>query len=412
MKLDEAAVILGALVSDERLQAKEQEALQVVLASLEISPPEPAQAPTPTVDGLMGFVGLLVLPEFFWLEESTQEWRPYELYNAVLSWNRLLSFGGPGMGRPTPKETWLEHFVRDLLPGSWSILPITDETTVDLEQNHGTSMSFPARPDQLQTVDRDGSSHWDFQRGASSYDVLSVLAHAASAVDVFPEKTAGLGAGEAIEVPRRVYESGLSPRAQTVENIGEWQAWCTTLAMQIRSISGRCLLRRQPFADWAELTEDVQEMWVFWVRAHPGMLRLELALRDFFDAGGKQAHVVLSLEAEGSLPPLDDVELSAICAPGLGAHWQEAIAQWGAQQGVRAICESPFFSDRAPPAGIHLDPDGWTLTNAGYEAHPGVCDSADDVAPWRVVANPLSQGSYDQHRRAPPAGFLAVKGPR
>ena len=405
MTTTEAAAILQALATLSEPQTRQAIAVVLQAAGLDAPAPEPeAVAHRHPV----AFVGYFELPEQFWLSADGASWMPCAPMNTALSWNRLLAFGGPGMLRPIEGETWLARFVGALLPGRWQVLPIEDEDTVVLQRNQDISLTFPARSDQLQVIDLDGQRHWDFRRGVSLYSVLSVIAHAASAVDIAPSADVALEGGEKSLVEPERFHGALKPLSTTLNSIDDWSTWTTNIAAQIRWVSGRRLLRGDPATDWSEMSADEQEMWTFWVRNHPGMLRLELALRDFFTGGGQQAMVALSL-APTTLPRDLAAPLAAICAPGLGADWQEAISEWGESTGTPAIVEEPRFSQHSPPAGVHLDGRGWTVS-ADYEAHPAICAPNAPVAPWRVVENPLSQGDYDQHRCAPPSGYHAAKG--
>ena len=403
MNLIEAVAALEAL-TEGNPQARQ--ALDVLCAAAGVVAPAPAATPR-TVHGPAGFVGLLRLPEFFWLYEADESWVPIEREDTALAWSRLLSFGGPGMLQPEQGETWLQRFVHEILPGRWTVQPIADEAWVTLQQGRGRSLSVPTSTAQFQAVTHEGTRQWDFRRGASAYDVLSIIAHEATRLGIDPHPEAALGAGALVEVPAESFASGLRPLSATLDTLDDWLAWTTQLAAQIRRISGRRLLRRDPQVDWEALSGGEQEMWTFWVRNHPGMLRLELSLRDFFASGGQQARAALSLTS-GQPSTAFDGAIETICAPGMGPRWQDAIEAWAEEQGVVAIREPARFSQQPPPASVHCDEQGWTVGDADYEDHPHICSAQAEVSPWRVVANPLSQGSYDQHRAAPPAGIRSL----
>ncbi|MFT5679414.1 MAG: hypothetical protein ACI8RZ_000318 [Myxococcota bacterium] len=404
MDLTAAARVLEALAQGN---PEAQVALDALLEAAGVEALKPA--PVPTVTGPVGFAGLLTLPELFWLSAGDEScWVPAERQDPVLAWSRLLSFGGPGLLRPLQGETWLQRFVHEVLPGRWRVCTIEDESVVALSQNRNISLSVPAHPSLLQVVERDGERHWDFRRGVSTYAVLSVIAHAACRAGIAPDQEVALGDGELVEVVAESFATGLKPLAVAIDDIEAWLSWTTALAATIRRISGRRLLRREPAEAWADLPAEAQETWTFWVRNHPGMLRLELALRDFFASGRQQAQVAVSLQ-RGVLPTEFAGPVTAICAPGMGPSWQAAVAERAQALGIQAILESPRFAQHPPPPGIHLDDEGWTVGDADYESHPDTCRSDAEVAPWRVVDNPLAQGSYDQHRAAPPAGILAAQ---
>lgn len=389
--------------------------------------PAPVAAVQPSASGAVGFVGVLRLPEEVWLDDS-DGWVPYEDTQPALAWNRLLSWGGPGRVRPEREgETWLQAYVRTLLRGLWIIQPIQDPDTLVMAVGRSMRLSIPVSTAMFQPVEVGGIRHWELRRGTGMYDCLTLFANAAAASGYPPEREIACGDGRAVRVPLQVYRAGLQQHLeQSVSSVEDYVRWTERLADRIRSAAGEAVLRGKEVVSWEQLSSTDQEGWLFWVRNHPGMLRLELALRGFFANGGQEALVSVCMSQEHAEPGaaafLDgafSAPVQKVCAPGLSQGWQSALAHWGAASGVEAVCEAARFADAEPPEGVTLDGARWTAAASDYEAHPSVSAAPvtqdrlgaqpSDAVPWLNVENPLAMGSYDAVRLAPPSGHAAAR---
>ena len=104
---------------------------------------------------------------------------------------------------------------------------------------------------------------------------------------------------------------------------------------------------------WDSLAPSAKASWLNWLRSHPGMRRLELAVIGFFGNGGATAFPSVSLQPEGAAGPAkrnflekayDGASAVAmLCAPGLEFAWQQAILEYS---GPAAVVTSSLYSKR------------------------------------------------------------------
>ncbi|MFT4976640.1 MAG: hypothetical protein ACI8S6_002545 [Myxococcota bacterium] len=399
-------------------------------ASAPAAAPAPAPAPVAVASsGGAGFVGVLRLPADVWLGED-DSWVPYEEVEPALAWSRLLSWGGPGQVKPTESgQTWLAAYVDTVMRGGWTVEPPGSLDEIVLRLNRAIHFTVPAPPDQVQPVDSEGGRVWEFKRGGSTYSFLTILAHAAAEAGYPPEREIAAGEGRPIPVPLLVYRAniGESWRAD-VDSIEAYIRWTEKLADQIRIISGRKSLRGREIPSWSEIPSASQESWAFWIRNHPGMLRLELALRGFFANGGTSATIALCLDQDSDPGEPDEFLASAftqtpgrVCAPGLGSEWQAALGRWAASQGAAAVLEAPrFFASEPGSSEVTLDEARWVVSKTPYESYLSAAAAAEPasaeegaavegVAPWLIVENPLTMGPFDVIRVAPPSGHVLAR---
>jgi hypothetical protein len=202
-------------------------------------------------------------------------------------------------------------------------------------------------------------------------------------------------------------------------------------------------------AIWDTLPIKAKQSWDRWVRTHPGIHRLELALQGFFENGGATAYPAVVIQAHGAAGPnkrgfleasYDGVSAVAmLAAPGLEQSWQQALLEYAGPKGrgdLFAVLETPRFLLTKEPRGSKLDNFRWTKGGSPYEV--GVLETTDspeskelrflgfandelldrtiprdDVGhgaaygPWIIVDNPLSTGPHDRYVIAPPAGHVA-----
>jgi len=426
MDISQARAILTAL--RERgagiLDPEVITALGVLLGPAQPAAPAPAPALAPaSASGAVGFVGALRLPEHVWMSEDG-DWVPYEEVEPALAWGRLLSWGGPGMVRPAEAgASWLQAYVRTVLRGAWNIAPIESEDTINLYLSRAIRLAVPAVPSMVHPVEIRGERCWEFRRGASTYDFLTLLAHAAITAGFPPEREVAAGEGDAVRVRLIAYTSSLGDAVRcTLSSVEAYLAWTQVLADRIRTAAGGATLYGKPIPKWDTLSTTSQEGWAFWIRNHPGMLRLELALRGFFANGGEEAVVSLCAYQDPSevtpaafMDAAFDAPVNRVCAPGLGAPWQAAVASWAGEHGATAVLEVPRYAVSEPPDHVHLGDTRWTEDETFYEAYPNAAASfslepvPDGVGPWLVVDNPLAMGSYDAQRLAPPSGHRAAR---
>ncbi|MEL6343950.1 MAG: hypothetical protein AAFV53_12525 [Myxococcota bacterium] len=422
MNKTQALTILRALQEEGQrwLSPDVLAALAVVTEDSEIAPPAPSTAPLMAPTGrVTGFVGVFYCPGGLWLSDDRSRWIPVEPREPAVAWNRLLSFGVPRMVRPQRSdETWLQSFIDVVLPSRWRVDPIEDDDIIQITLSEGISLRVPAREEMVRAITLGSRRQWDFKRGASLYDFMTLLAQAAIARGIAPDREGQFDGGEVVNMSVDAQRAAFSPAPVRVRSVEAYLDWANQLARAYYQTTGREVWQSTAFDSFSELEQSEQEAWTFWMRNHPGMLRLELALRGFFANGGEEAWIALSVERE-SLPhqqrgwvkaAFEGADLDQIAAPGLGHTWQAAIGDDARRRGIFAVQEPPRYAHCAPPVGQAVDPKTrWMGEKSGYEGHLTAMPAPiADVRPWLIVNNPLSMGSHDAVRLSPPAGHLAA----
>jgi hypothetical protein len=206
---------------------------------------------------------------------------------------------------------------------------------------------------------------------------------------------------------------------------------------------------------WDTLDGGAKGAWHRWLRAHPGIRRLELSVVGFFSNGGATAFPSVALQgADGSHPvakraflekAYDGASVVAmLAAPGLNIGWQQGILEYAGPAGrgdLFAILEAPRYLLTKPPRGIKVNEFRWITEENG--SNPGDYEVAElqtleapvaselrfggfaaDVvldrctprdtsgygacySPWFITDNPLATGMSDKYIITPPAGFIA-----
>jgi hypothetical protein len=205
----------------------------------------------------------------------------------------------------------------------------------------------------------------------------------------------------------------------------------------------------QAEAIWETLPASARKSWDDWLRSHPGVRRLELGIRGFFENGGQTAFVSMALVEAGKdvsnkrsflMDSFDGISAVAMLAsPGLDFGWQTAILEYAGPAGrgdLFAILEAPRYYLTKAPRSAKLSPFRWLETDAPYEVQNlqtmGAPQSselrfsgygADEMldravprdtsgygaayAPWLIVDNPISTGPHDRFVVSPPSGHVA-----
>jgi len=288
-----------------------------------------------------------------------------------------------------------------------------------VELGGGASLRVPARDDMVRTVKLGSNQQWDFKRGASVYGFMTIMAQAAIVRGIAPAYAGHYDGGEVININVSAQRLAFPSTPVRFRSIEEYIDWSEELTRSYYQVTGRFLWQSTRFPSFSLLDQSDQEAWTFWMRHHPGMLRLELALRSFFSHGGEEAWIALSVERESLShqrqewlqDAFNDADLHQVAAPGLDGIWQEAIGTYARKKDLTAIQEPPRFATSEPPEGRAVDPvTRWMGEKSGYEGYlTAMPEPVGDVAPWFSVENPLAIGSYDAVRLSPPAGRLAME---
>ncbi|MFH1466870.1 MAG: phage tail sheath C-terminal domain-containing protein [Pseudomonadota bacterium] len=442
--------------------------------------PRPVQA-SPTTE--TGFVGILTLPTSFSPGRGGANgmFLPAVEETPLLAWNRAVAFRAllpPPKDLPAaapaadpkgkdkkdtpaaaPAPAGGNRFVSllgELLPGKWSVAPPNGENVVTLTSEKGETLRVPMRRTMVNVkVAESGAREWELSFGADEQEVLELVA--SYAVPMGIGHTGSLEAADPKAKPAKIDVSGIQERLQgpasTVQSLDGLELWRrdfgARLFQQIVLEADPNMTPEKAAMAWESLAPRGKAAWDKWIRHHPGMHRLELAISGFFQNGGKTAFVAMGVQAHGAAGPdkrkllADAFEgisaTSMLAAPGLEFAWQQAILEYAGPRGrgdMFAILETPRYMLTREPRGTKLNDFRWSEGASPYEMavlqaipspkstelrFPGY--SADELldravprddtgygaayGPWLVVDNPLSTGPHDRYVIAPPSGHVA-----
>lgn len=438
----------------------------VYIEEISAGPRPVAAAPTTET----GFVAILTLPTSFSPGRGKAEgmFLPAQEEQALLSWNRALAFrallpapaeagGGDGGGSVAPAEgNRLKKLVQDILGDGWNVSAPQGDGNVTLKDTKGQTLRVPARRTLLSVKTNEGGQReWDLSWGADEQQAMELIAGQALGQGV--KHTGNLGAvqpgGAPVTVDIAAIQERLQKTAPAVQSMEGYELWRRDLGRELFieiTLAGNPNID-QPKAEvaWDVLPTESKNAWDKWMRSHPGMQRLELALTGFFSNGGKTAFLSMAVQAHGAAGPakrkfLEDSfdgvgAMAMIAAPGLGFPWQQAILEYAGPRGrgdLFAVLETPRYLTTRNPRGVNLTPFRWVdgsdpyemaqletvekpqqseLRYAGYSADEILdrCVPRDDTGfgaaygPWLVVDNPLSTSPADRYVIAPPSGHVA-----
>jgi hypothetical protein len=434
--------------------------------------------PSATTD--TGFVGFLTLPAAWLAGRGPARGMlvPTVEERTALSWSRALAFrslamdeapsapaaavGGekaPGDKAAAPKKASpsnrFQKLVSDNLPGTWDVAPPGEDNSVLMTSEKGVTLKFPVRRTLMSVKSDERGRAWDLAFGADEKQVMQLIAAHAAAQDI--RHTGAIGCVDEGKKPLTIDLAAIQERMQrtapVVHSMDGFDAWRAELLkrlfVQLLIESDPTMTEVRADVAWDTLPADARAAWASWVRAHPGMLRFELAVRGFFENGGKSAYLAMGVQAHGAAGPakrkfLEDsfdgvASVSMLCTPGLEFGWQQAILEYAGPRGrgdLFAVLETPRHLLTRAPRGVKLDPFRWVEGDAPYEVFametlptPNAQElrfggySADEIldraiprddtgygaayGPWLVVDNPLSMGPHDRYVIAPPSGHVA-----
>jgi hypothetical protein len=434
--------------------------------------PRPVQAAATTDTG---FIAVLTLPKQFVPGQGAASamFLPAVEEQVRLSWNRALAFrsleAAPSTDAPAPKATdskakakkpaapkaaagtRLENLVNESLPGTWSVEPAGVDAALRLRNAEGDVLRVPIARSLLSIKE---SGEWDLAWGADEDNFVMTLAGYASRNDVGHSGTLGAVApkGAPVNIDADDIHQRLIKPAPSITNMTGYRAWRGELgeALFVQIIGeAKGINDSKAQTIWDTLDAKIKAAWDRWLRAHPGLHRLEISLQGFFDNGGATAYPAVVIQAHGAAGPnkrqfleasFDSVSnVAMLAAPGLELAWQQAILEYAGPMGrgdLFAVMETPRYLLTKEPRGMSLDDFRWSKDGAPYEmpvletmpypksselrflgyANDELLDRAiprDDTGfgaaygPWLIVENPLSTGPHDRYVVAPPSGHVA-----
>jgi hypothetical protein len=439
--------------------------------------PRPIQASSTTDTG---FVGVLTLPKSFLAGrgKAANMFLPATEESPQLSWNRALAFrrllpgpaaapaagedAGKGKGKasaPSADENRLNGLIGELLPGKWNVSsPSDDEGNITLTSDKGDVVRFAARRTVFSVkTKREGEKElreWDLSFAADDQSVLELIAtHAAPNSVKHSGSLNAVDQGVAVTIDIAGIQARLQKSASMLTGVDGFDSWRRDfgqeLFLEILQEARPNINESQAAALWETLPAAARKSWDDWLRSHPGLRRLEIGVRGFFENGGQTAFVSLAIQEHGTGGPskrkvLEDSfdgisAVAMLAAPGLDYAWQQAILEYAGPAGrgdLFAILEAPRYFLTKNPRNVALTPFRWTESDSPYEvgqlqtlASPQSAElrfsgyAADEIldrsvprdtsgygasyAPWLVVDNPLSTGPHDRYVIAPPSGHVA-----
>lgn len=444
--------------------------------------PRPVQ-PSSTTD--TGFIAVLTLPTSFIPGKGKAEgmFLPIAEANPLLSWNRALAFrnlllaapeeaaaapaaaapaagpagegGKPAPAKPTtavaPKDdNRLKQLISESLPGKWELQPPSPDNTITIKGESGDTIRFPVSRTLVSTTQK---GEWDLSFGADELKVLELIKGFAIPNDI--GHSGNLAAADDKKKPVTIDVdaihaalAGSAPAVTSLTSFEEWRyEFAEKLFVQIVAQSAKTTEAKAK-ATWDSLAPEARASWNKWLRQHPGMHRLEIAVLGFFENGGATAYPTVVIQSAGTPGPnkrgvleaaYDTVSAVAmLAAPGLKRDWQQAILDYAGPKGrgdLFAVMDTPRYFLTRNPADTPVDELRWTKDESPYEveilqtqgdaqarelrfnnfSNEQLLDRViprDDVGhgaaygPWFIVDNPLSTGPHDRYVVAPPSGHV------
>ena len=440
--------------------------------------PRPIAA-SPTTD--TGFVGVLTLPTTFLAGTGPAAGMFLPAADEVpqLTWNRALAFR-PLLSGPTEAAApaaaagddkkakdakagppaaaagnKLEKLVQDLLPGKWTIEKPSNDDAITLRDDKGAALRVPVRRTLVSIKTKEnGDKEWDLSWGADEQTMVQLIAGKALPLGVNHNGSLDcVDAKKSATINIEQIHDALAGTAPAVQSIDSFEAWRRdfgqNLFVEIALQANKGMTEEQAHTVWETLPGSSRSAWDRWLRSHPGMLRLELAITGFFSNGGKTAYPAVAIQAAGTAGPgkrkfleesFDGVSACAmLAAPGLEFGWQQGILEYAGPSGrgdLFAVMEAPRYLLTKQPRNTKLNAFRWIEGDSPYEvaelqalSSPTQTElrfggySADEIldraiprdtsgygaayAPWIVVDNPISTGPHDRFLIAPPSGHVA-----
>jgi hypothetical protein len=432
--------------------------------------PRPVSASSTTETG---FVAVIDLPTQFVPGSggAAGMYLPSASDDVHMSWNRARAFrrlpageaAAPAKGKkdakssaPAPAGNNFQKLVSEILPGKWDVKSPAGDNKVTMASEKGDLLRFSvSRALMSITVDSNSKAEWDLSFVEASNKVLDLIS--VFAEDQGVAHTGELGcvdkAKKPVDIDVNAIHNRMHGTAPSFNSMDGYTAWRTEFSARLfQEIVLEADAKMNPSKAeiiWDSLDGGAKNSWLNWLRTHPGMRRLELALTGFFANGGATAFPAVAVQPEGAAGPAKRAFLekaydgasavAMLCAPGLEFGWQQAILEYSGPAGrgdLFAILEAPRYLMTKPPRGVDVTETRWTKAGGSFEvremqtlAEPVAkelrflgfaadvvldrCTPRDDkghgavYAPWLIVDNPLSTGASDKYIISSPGGHVA-----
>lgn len=435
------------------------------------SGPRPVQASSTTETGM---VAVVTIPSQFvaGVGEAGKMYLPGKVEDPHMSWSRARAFrrlSGPAAApadskkkdskaAPVASGNTFRNLVTDVLPGKWDVKPPSYDGKITLQDTKDNTIRFPVSRALMSTVKEGDAYTWDLSDDSHAdkvMDIISVYAEEQGVAHTGALTCANDKAAKNINVAAihdRMH--GTAPCFSSMEGFHAWrQDWGARLFQEILcEAEGISMTKAE--VRWDTLNGKAKVAWANWLRNHPGLRRLELAVTGFFANGGATAFPAVCLQEEGTGGPAKRIFLekafdgasvvAMLCAPGLEKDWQQAILEYSGPAGrgdLFAILEAPRYLLTKAPRGVEVHDEKspkvrWLKSGSPYEvralqvlAEPLAtelrfggfaadvvldrCTARDEngygavYAPWFITDNPVSTSLKDKYVITPPSGFIA-----
>jgi hypothetical protein len=367
------------------------------------SGPRPVQASSTTETG---FVAVVTMPTIFYpgRGKASGMYLPGPAEgDPQLSWNRALAFrplllesadAAPAKGKkgdggaPSAGGNNFQKLVADILPGKWDIrAPSGADNKVTMSDDQGGLLRFPVSRAlmSITTDDATKKAEWDLSFGADENSIVQLIS--AYAAEQGISHTGNLGAVDPKGKPVTLNISNIHGRlhgtAPSFTSMDGYHAWRLEfgerLYQEILMEANPKVSQSKSEVMWDTLDGGAKAAWHNWLRAHPGIRRLELSVVGFFSNGGATAFPSVALQgADGSHPvakraflekAFDGASVVAmLAAPGLGIGWQQGILEYSGPAGrgdLFAVLEAPRYLLTKPPRGIKVNEFRWITEENG-----------------------------------------------
>ncbi len=324
------------------------------------SGPRPVQASSTTETGM---VAVITIPSQFvaGVGEAGKMYLPGKVEDPHMSWSRARAFrrlSGPAAApadskkkdakaAPVASGNSFRNLVTDVLPGKWDVKAPTFDGKITLQDTKDNTIRFPVSRALMSTVKEGDAYTWDLSDESHADKVMDIISAYAEEQGVAHTGTltcANDKASKNINVAAihdRMH--GTAPCFSSMEGFHAWrQDWGARLFTEILcEAEGISMTKAE--VRWDTLNGKAKAAWANWLRNHPGMRRLELAVTGFFANGGATAFPAVCLQEEGTGGPAKRIFLekafdgasvvAMLCAPGLEKDWQQAILDYAGPEG-------------------------------------------------------------------------------
>ena len=210
---------------------------------------------------------------------------------------------------PAPTGNDFQSLVADILPGKWDVNSPTGDNKVTMKSDKEDLLRFPISRSMMSVkVDEKSQAEWDLSFGADSNKVMEVVATFAEQQGI--PHTGNLPCVEARSKPVSIDVNAIHERMHGTTQVSV--QWMVSMHGKVNSAlvfskilveSDKVRISQSTKSFGILFPDGAKNAWLNWLRSHPGMRRLELAISGFFSNGGATAFPSVAIQAEGAGGP-------------------------------------------------------------------------------------------------------------